>query len=66
MQKKKDQLDSKAEEMEALKVRTEAAKKATQVEPKEAAFLVKQKDLEECKHRISEIKAWLEHKKEVL
>ena len=65
-QKKKDELVSKVGEMDAVKVRTEMAKKAALVEPKETAFLVKQKDLEECNHRVSEITVWLENNKEVL
>lgn len=56
---KKKELDIRKEEMAALKLRIDKAKKAQLVEPKEQAFLSKQKDLIECNQRISDIKSWL-------
>lgn len=58
---KKEQLDQRKDEMAAVRKRIEKGKKAKAVEPKETAFLNKQKELSECKHRIMDITVWLEN-----
>jgi DNA repair protein SbcC/Rad50 len=65
-QNKKYELDGRKEEMTEVTRRIDAAKKAALVEPKETAFLVKKKELEECGQRIAEIRTWLEKSKEEL
>jgi exonuclease SbcC len=65
-QKKKDDLDRKKPEMNEVLLQMEAGKKAMQVEPKEAAFLEKQKDRTDCSHRIAEIRTWLDNNRSVL
>ena len=59
---KKKELDSKKEEMDSIREQVDLAKKAQIVEPKEAAYHAKHKELTECRKRISEIKDWLEDK----
>ncbi|TAH74976.1 MAG: SMC family ATPase [Anaerolineaceae bacterium] len=63
---KKEELDQKKDDMAALKIRIEKAKKAQAVESKEEAFLSKQKDLSECMKRIADIKSWLDDNQEKL
>lgn len=66
IQKKKEKLDNGREEMKVVKLRIDTAKKAALVEPKESVFLMKEKDLEECSNRITQIKTWLDNNKEQL
>ncbi len=54
-----EQLNSRAEEMNSVKQRLDDAKKALMIEPKEKAYLAKQKEYEACIGRMEEIKEWL-------
>lgn len=62
----KEKLEGRKASMEELRLKAEAAKRATLVEPKETVFLLKQKELKECGFRITEIKSWLDHNKKEL
>jgi len=52
-------LDSRKEQMESVRARLEAAKRAMYVWPKENSYRSKQKEQKECGQRIEEIKIWL-------
>lgn len=66
VQKKKEELEGRKPQMDYSVLRITAAKKASQIEPKETAFLRKQKEMEECSHRITDIKSWLDINKKTL
>jgi exonuclease SbcC len=59
-QKRKDVLENQKTNMEIVKGKIESANKAKMVEPKEMLFLTKQTELKDCKHRITQIKLWLD------
>ncbi|NLO09152.1 MAG: SMC family ATPase [Clostridiales bacterium] len=63
---RKEELDQRKDDMADLKLRIDKAKKAQVVEPKEDAFLNKQKDLSECMKRIADIKSWLDNNRDRL
>lgn len=63
---KKEELDSRKDEMASVKARIEAGKKALIILPKEKAYLSKQEELSECHERIKEMNSRLEDNKEKL
>ena len=58
--KKKEELDLRKDQMDLVWQQIDRGKKALQVEPKEASYLNKQRELSECSKRIEDLKAWLE------
>lgn len=66
LQARKTVLDAKKDAMEGIRFKTDAAKRAAVVEPKELACQSKQKELAECRQRIANIKEWLENNKNTL
>ena len=66
LQARKALLDAKKDEMEGIRIKIDAAKRAAIVEPKELACQSKQKELSECSQRIVNIKAWLESNRHTL
>lgn len=63
---RKSELDSKADEIDAVKIIKDSAKKAVIVEPKEKAFLNKLEERRSCGRRITELKEWLDKSKVIL
>jgi ATPase involved in DNA repair len=53
-------LEERKDEMETVRIRIDTSKKAALIEPKEIAYLSKQKELELCEKRIVDIKSWLD------
>jgi exonuclease SbcC len=64
--KVREVLNSRAEEMNSIKNKLDAARKALTIEPKEKAFLDKQKELEACILRMEAIKEWIDRNKPIL
>lgn len=65
-QTKMAELDSRKADMEAVKSKIDSAKKAAVIEPKEKAYLNKQKERLECSSRIEDIKQWLSNNEAIL
>ncbi len=65
-QNRKVELDSKVNEMDAVKNKKDSAKKAAFVEPKEKAYLNKQAERRSCDQRIIDLKEWLGNSKVIL
>ncbi len=65
-QDRKALLDSKMDDMEALRYRKDAAKKAAIVEPKEKAYKNKREERRSCEQRITDIRDWLEKSRTIL
>ncbi len=59
-------LNKRADEMNSIKNKLEAARKALTIEPKEKAYLDKQKEQEACILRMEEIKEWMNWNKPLL
>ena len=57
--KVQEKLSSRRDEMSSVKRKLDAARKALVIEPKEKAFLAKQKEFEACTQRIDVIKEWI-------
>ncbi|MDF2906902.1 MAG: hypothetical protein K0R34_2223 [Herbinix sp.] len=61
-----EQLKLRAEEMNSVKSKLDAARKALIVEAKEKAYLDKQKEYVACIRRIEEVKEWIDQKQPLL
>jgi len=66
LQARKAELDARSDEMEGIRIKIDAAKRAALVEPKEQACQSKYKELTDCRQRIAGIKEWLESNKDIL
>jgi len=66
LKERKAVLDAEGDQMEKVRIKIDTAKKAAVIEPKEAAYISKKKEYDECIKRISNIKEWLENNKDIL
>jgi exonuclease SbcC len=62
----REQLKLRSVEMNSVKSKLDAARKALMVEAKEKAYLDKQKEYDACRRRIDEVKEWMDHNQPVL
>lgn len=61
-----EDLRQRADEMNSVKNKLDSARKALIIEPKEKAYLAKQKEYEACILRREEIKEWIDRNKPIL